>query len=354
MDAITIRRPDDFHVHFRRGEILKSVVPFTARQFGRAMAMPNTSPEPILTRGDALKYWLEITEIVQKVGLSPEDFCPLVTIQITDETEPNTVREIKEEGMGGHKVIVAGKVYPLGVTTNSHNGVSDFRALYRVFAAMEEVGLVLSLHGQVPKAFCLDREKEFLDTLAMLAKDFPALRIVMEHISTKESVDALKDLPKTVGATITLHHLLITLHDVLSFVGEEGSEGLNPHHYCQPIPQKLEDRGALIGAAMSGNPKFFFGSDSAPHLKERKESSCGCAGVFSAPVLLPLLVGLFEFHGKLDRLEPFVSEFGARFYGLPLNQETITLNREEWVVPKEYNGIVPFFAGKTVGLKVQG
>jgi dihydroorotase len=356
MDIIKILLPDDFHVHFRRGKMLEAVVPHTVRHFGRAMVMPNTTPKPILIAEDALEYRREIKRRIDAMNMEWDFFDyfqALMTIQITDETTPEMVREAKK-----HDFVIAGKVYPKGVTTNSHNGVSDFTKLYQVFAAMQEVGMVLSLHGQVPKSFCLDREKDFLPILIKLAKDFPRLRIVMEHISTKESVEVVKHLPHTVAATITAHHLVLTLHDVLSYVGEDGSEGLNPHHYCQPILQQPEDQSALIGAAISGNPKFFFGSDSAPHLRERKESSCGCAGVFTAPVILPVLAEFFssfqEFgQPMIQAFEQFVSIFGAQFYGLPLNDGEITLVKEPWIVPNDYDGIVPFWAGKQLKWKVQ-
>ncbi len=356
MDKIEIRLPDDFHVHFRQGKILQSVVPHTVLSFGRAMVMPNTVPKPILTAEDALEYREEILTCVKAMSGEYrlcDYFQPLMTIQITDQTSPEIIKETKK-----HDFIVAGKVYPKGVTTNSHNGVSSLTDLYQVFETMQDVGMVLSLHGQVPEVFCLDREKFFLAWLIKLAKDFPRLRIVMEHISTKESVQAVESLPGTVAATITAHHLILTLHDVLSWVDKNSgtkSEGLNPHHYCQPILQRPEDRSALQKAAMSGNQKFFFGSDTAPHLRERKESSCGCAGVFSAPVALPILIEFFTAN-RLDRsavhcFEQFVSVFGAQFYGLPLNTSKIVFFKEKWLVPATYNGIIPLYAGEILSWK---
>lgn len=349
--TIILRRPDDFHVHFRQGDMLRTVVPYTAEQFGRAVIMPNTSPRPILTGADADDYREEIHGFLRETGYG-ERFQPLMTIQITDATTPEIVREARDRGS-----VVAGKVYPRGVTTRSQNGVTEFRALYPVFGEMEKVGLVLSLHGQLSDAFILDRERVFLATLRELAGAFPELRIVLEHISTRDAVETVRELPGNVAATITAHHLMLTLHDVLSWVGEDGGEGLCPHHYCQPILQGPDDRHALVEAARSGDPKFFFGSDTAPHLQERKESACGCAGIFSAPVLLPVLAECFGAGKKPGEdvaraLQPFVSEFGARFYRLPLNEGEVTLLAEDWKVPETCGGIVPFCAGKTLSWRL--
>lgn len=345
MERMTIPLPDDFHVHFRRGKILEAVVPHTARYFGRALIMPNTSPNPILTAEDAIDYRNEIIRCSKAVS---DSFNPLMTIQITDSTTPKIVLEAKRTGF-----VFAGKVYPKGVTTNSHNGLTSFEKAYPVFAEMQKIGMVLSLHGQLPQSFCLDREKDFLTTLQRIAKDFPGLKIVMEHISTKESVETIMYSPENVAATITAHHLILTLHDVLSSVGEDGSEGLNPHHYCQPILQRPEDCEALIKAVLSGNPKFFFGSDSAPHVRERKESSCGCAGIFTAPVLPSLIASFIEKYDSLDKCIKFISESGSFFYGLPIHESGIFLIKKPWVVPKEYDGIVPFCAGKTLDWQVE-
>lgn len=348
MNEMTIRRPDDFHVHFRRGDMLRMAVPHTAQQFGRAMVMPNTLPKPILTAEDANDYYWEIQKALERDMYNPH-FDQLMTIQIVEGTTPDVVREAKRQSF-----TIAGKVYPKGVTTNSHNGVSDFSRLYPIFEVMQEVDLVLSIHGQAPDSFCLDREKDFLATLIKIAKDFPRLRIVMEHISTKESVEAVKSLPPTVAATITAHHLALNLHSVLAWVGENGSEGLNPHHYCQPVLQRPEDQLALLEAAVSRNPKFFFGSDTAPHLREKKESACGCAGVFSAPVLLPVLVDVFTSASHMAggdarlALETFTSVSGAAFYNLPLNSGEVTLVKKPWQVLQHYGGVVPLFANKVL------
>jgi dihydroorotase len=333
-EAYQLRMPDDFHVHFRQGEMLKGVVNHTASQFKRAMVMPNTEP-PIRNGEDVRNYYQEILD-----GIDPQyqGFEPLMTFKITPQT---TVEDV--QSVAG--LVVAGKLYPDGVTTNSQGGVTDFHALYPVFQAMQENGIVLSLHGEKPGEFCLDREVKFLTTLTQLVQDFPNLKIVLEHVSTKAAVDSVAELPANVSATITLHHMELTLDDVIGSF-------LHPHHFCKPIPKRYEDRDAVLQAALSGNPKFFFGSDSAPHLKEKKECSDGCAGVFTAPVTLPSLVSIFLKHDKMDYLENFISVFGANFYGLDLNEEMIQINQEEWKVPSSYSGIVPYKAGEVLSWKV--
>lgn len=269
------------------------------------------------------------------------------------------IREAKVCGL-----VFAGKVYPKGVTTNSHNGVSDFEKLIPVFKEMEKVGMVLSIHGQKPESFILHRECNFLPTLGMIVRACPNLRIVLEHISTKEAVRAVLQYSENVAATITPHHLLYTLHDILCWVekdGEKQREGLNPHHYCQPVLQHPDDRLELVMAATSGNPKFFLGSDSAPHSKEKKESGCGCAGVFNAPVIMPVLAKLFSNHtfpsgtGMATRvaLENFTSTFGAQFYNLPLNKGEITLVRKPWKVAHSYHCVVPLCAGEELEWQVE-
>jgi dihydroorotase len=329
IEKLRIKKGDDMHCHLRRGKMMRSVAWLTVNQFKRVVIMPNTDP-PILTADDVLQYSHEI-------GL----YCPplerLMTIQINNSTTLKIISEAREAG------VVAGKVYPQGVTTNSQNGVTNFRSMYPVFEKMQEAEMVLSLHGEYPdpKIFCLEREFCFLPTLACLAQDFPTLKIVLEHITTREAVEMVSRLPDNVAATITAHHLVITLDDVVGGL-------ISPHNFCKPIAKKPDDRRALIEAATSGSPKIFFGSDSAPHLREKKECSCGCAGVFSAPVALPLLVQIFEEHSKLDHLENFVSKFGADFYGLPQSSETIELVKKDWVVPNDYDGIIPFMAGQTL------
>jgi dihydroorotase len=264
-----------------------------------------------------------------------------MTIKLTGATTPAMIEDAKAAG------IIAIKLYPAGVTTNSADGVSveNIEELFPIFQIMQDQDIVLSIHGELPNKYVLLREELFLVKLAQIALSFPRLRIVLEHITTQAAATAVCKLPKNVAATITLHHMMITLDDVLCDK-QGGGEFLNPHHYCKPIAKSPADRWALLEAAASGNPKFFFGSDTAPHLREKKESACGCAGVWS-PVLLPLLALVFEKHEMLNRLEPFISQFGAEFYRLPLNSGKITLTEcEPIIVPPIINGIVPFWAGK--------
>ncbi|MFH1761782.1 MAG: dihydroorotase [bacterium] len=329
-ENFTIRKGDDFHCHLRRGYILKSVVGFTARAFKRAVIMPNTSP-PILTCAQAAEYRKEILSATDGTG-----FEPLMTIQINDQTSPKIITEAKEAG------VTAGKVYPQGVTTNSQNGVTDFKKIYPALQEMQNQDMPLLLHGESPEpgVFCLDGEKEFLPTLLRLAEKFSELKIVLEHITTAKAAEAVLTLDN-VAATITVHHLLLTLDDVVGGL-------ICPHNFCKPIAKYPGDREALLAAAVSGNPKFFYGGDSAPHFKKNKECGHGCAGVFNAPVALPLLAQIFEQEGKIRQLTDFVSKFGADFYGLPRNKETVKLVKSDWTVPEEYNGIVPFMAGETL------
>ncbi|KKR45430.1 MAG: Dihydroorotase [Parcubacteria group bacterium GW2011_GWA1_40_21] len=336
LKEFSMRIGDDFHCHLRRGDMLGKVLPFTASMFGRAVVMPNTEP-PILDRFDPHLYYKEIHQY--KRNQSYSGFSPIMTIQINESTSPSMIEGASLEG------VAAGKVYPIGVTTNSANGVRDFGKISEVFKRMQETGMLLLLHGEKPDTFCLHREKEFLNTLLKINKEFPELKIVLEHITTRVAVWAVKEL-KNVAATITAHHLLLTLDDVVGDL-------LSPHNFCKPIAKSPKDRLALLEVATSGNPKFFFGSDSAPHLKERKECSSGCAGIFSAPVAVPLLVEIFEKADRLDKLENFVSTFGAVFYDLPLNKDKITLVKKDWIVPESYDGIVPFLSGKKLSWQVK-
>lgn len=342
MDTIEIRKPDDFHLHLRRGEVLKRVLPHTIGQFARALVMPNTRPGPILTDQHVDYYKNEIVSTIDD-RLGATEFKPLMTIQITQDTTPSTILRAMECG------VVAGKIYPQGVTTNSENGVTSFRSLYPVFEAMQGLEMVLSLHGESPEDLVpgLEKEKIFLHVLRLIAKDFPKLCIVLEHITTQDAVKCVMELPDTVAATITVHHLFLILDDVIGYSKE--SKGLmQPHSFCKPVPKGVYDRAALREVITSGNPKFFFGSDSAPHLKGTKECASVCAGVFSGPVALPLLCQMFAYLGHLERLEAFVSEFGAKFYKLPLNEGRIRLVKKDWTVPQEYDGIVPFMAGQKI------
>lgn len=334
MDFLQVRRPDDFHLHVRQGELLRAVVPHTANDFARALIMPNTTP-PIADADAVRRYRDEINRASGK-------FEPLMTIKVTPETSPGTVRAARVAGA------IAGKLYPEGVTTNSADGVRDFRQLSPTFAAMADEGMVLCVHGEDPDAFCLDREAVFLDrTLNQIVTDAPDLRVVLEHISTAAAVDWIRNKQTGVGATITVHHLLLTLDDVVGDL-------LKPHHFCKPLAKRPEDRLALIDAATSGDERFFLGTDSAPHPRNAKEHASGCAGVFTAPIALGTLAQVFAEVGMTDRLEAFTSVNGARFYGLPLNDGSVTLVNEEWRVPAEYDDIVPLLAQRTVGWKVLG
>lgn len=335
-EELTIRQPDDFHVHLRDGKMLEAVAPETAKVFSRGLVMPNLTP-PILTAEDAVAYKERILK-----ATAGYDFEPLMTIKIVDKTTPAMVRAAKAAG------VIAGKVYPVGVTTNSEDGVSDFSKLDAVFGAMEECGMVACLHGESPGVFCLDREAHFISaSLRKLVEKFPRLKIVLEHISTREAVDFVHDAPNTVGASITVHHLLLTLDDVIG-------NNLRPHNFCKPVAKTYRDRHELVKAAVSGNSKFFLGTDSAPHPKHMKECAAGCAGVYSAPVALPLLAGLFESAGRLQFLEPFVASHGAYFYDLPLNKKTITLHKDRWTVPNDYPGFVaPLWEGGFITWKVK-
>ena len=313
---------------------MRAVLPFTEQAFARALIMPNTTPTEIRTAVDAAVYRGEMKEHCRR------GFTPLMTIKLLDRTTPHEIIACKSAG------VIAGKVYPQGVTTNSDNGPVDMHVLYPVFAEMERVGMVLCLHGEDPKAFCMDRESVFLAQLCEIARSFPKLKIVLEHVTTLQAVGVVKELPDTVAATITAHHLYLTLDDVI------GAK-LHPHNFCMPIAKRPEDRDALRRAVLSGNPKFFLGTDSAPHTRETKECAEGCAGVFTAPMVIPLLTSFFEEFEALEMFERFTSESGARFYGLPLNEEKIRLIRQPFHIPEVIEGIVPYLAGKTLNWRIE-
>ncbi|HTK60574.1 MAG TPA: dihydroorotase [Candidatus Baltobacteraceae bacterium] len=343
MQELKILRPDDFHVHLRQDGDLALTVRETASVFRHALVMPNLKPA-VLGWQDVCDYVFKIQDQVARLDITT--FIPLLTFQVTAATTVLDVRQCAPP------ICAAGKLYPAGVTTNSQNGVSDFEALYPVFAEMEKLGRVLCLHGETPGAFSLDREFRFLETLMDLSEKFPGLRMVLEHLSTAAAVRCIEDLPDNVGATITAHHLMLTLDDVIGDL-------LQPHHFCKPIPKRPEDRKALIAAATGGNPKFFFGSDSAPHVKGMKECAFGCAGVFSAPVAIPVLAQVFEKYGALDKLEGFTSKHGAAFYGLSPkiagfpDRDIVTLRKEPWTVPDRIGKrFVPFMAGETLDWKL--
>jgi len=347
METLTLRRPSDFHVHFRRGQILVDVAPETSKVFGRATIEPNCVPE-ILTGPDWIAYRQEIQNVCGT------NFEPLGTIKITDTTTPDMIDEAADCG------IMVTKWYPKGVTTGADmTGITSFRRLYPVLKRIEERNMIASLHGERPGANMLQAEIAFLPTLERLAYDFPNLRIIMEHLSTAKAVEMVKSLPVNVAATITAHHLWLTMNDVFGALTLEQIENIDavsvlyPHNFCKPVANSSTDRFALISAAASGNPKFFFGSDSAPHLLGMKTiQPRPKAGVFSAPIALPILAQVFSLVHLLERLEDFVSKFGAEFYGLPLNPGAIKLVREPWQVPLEQNGIGLWLGGRTINWRV--
>jgi dihydroorotase len=333
LQTLTIRRPDDWHVHLRDGEMLKTVAPYTARQFARAIVMPNLDP-PVASIEAAESYRQRIE------AATGHGFTPLMTCYLTDQSDPEEIARGFEQG-----VWLAAKLYPAGATTNSASGVTDIRNIYPTLARMEGIGMVLCVHGEVtdPQVDVFDREAVFIErVLEPLTRELPGLKIVFEHITTGEAADFVRESGHNVAATITPHHLVINRNAL--FAG-----GIRPHAYCLPVAKREKHRLAIRKAATSGSPKFFLGTDSAPHAREAKESACGCAGIFNAPFALESYATVFEEEGKLDTFEAFASEHGACFYGLPLNEGTITLQRADNVVPELINGVVPFHAGERLG-----
>ena len=332
-DTLTIRRPDDWHVHLRDGDMLAAVAPYTARQFARAIVMPNLSP-PVTSVAAAESYRNRIRLALPDGA----DFTPLMTAYLTDETDPNEIARGHAAG-----TFAAAKLYPAGATTNSAHGVTDIRNIGAVLERMERIGMVLCVHGEVtdPDIDIFDREAVFIDRiLAPVVRDFPALRVVLEHITSAEAAQFVADAPPNIGATITPHHCLINRNAM--FAG-----GMRPHAYCLPVAKRERHRLAVRAAATSGDASFFLGTDSAPHMRGAKESACGCAGIFNAPYAIETYARIFEEDGALDRLEGFTGEHGAHFYGLPLNDGTLTLRRARTAVPDMLAGdLVPFLAGE--------
>ena len=341
-DRLTIRRPDDWHVHLRDGDMLRTVAPFTARQFARAIVMPNLTP-PVTRAADAEAYRERI------VAALPDgaDFSPLMTCYLTDAADAAEIERGFVEG-----VWVACKLYPAHATTNSAHGVTDIRALRRVLEMLQRIGMPLLIHGEVTDRDIdiFDREAVFVErTLAPLARDFPALKTVLEHITTAEAADFVTDAGPNVAATITPQHLHLNRNAL--FDG-----GLRPHAYCLPVVKRERHRLAIRAAATSGSPAFFLGTDSAPHDVGRKEATCGCAGIFNAPFALESYATVFDDESALDKLEGFASEHGPRFYGLPLNVGTVTLERAPVEVPARLGigdaALVPFHAEETLGWRL--
>ena len=343
-DTITIRRPDDWHLHFRDGETMRAVVPHTARQFARAVVMPNLSP-PVTTTAMAAAYRERIVAAVPE-GV---DFTPLMTAYLTDDTDLDDLARGFESG-----VLTAAKLYPAGATTNSASGVTDVRKIDRVLERMAQIGMPLCVHGEVTSADIdiFDREAVFIErVLQPLTERLPELRVIFEHITTRQAVDFVNRGGDNVAATITPQHLHINRNAIL--VG-----GIRPHMYCLPVAKREEHRLALRRAATSGSAKYFLGTDSAPHHRHAKESDCGCAGIFNAPFALESYLAVFGEENALDRFEAFASLNGPRFYRLPVNDGTITLERGETLVPGEVDGggepVVPFHAGETLGWRLVG
>ena len=342
MQSLTIRRPDDWHVHLRDGDMLRLAAPFTAQQFGRAIVMPNLVP-PVTTVEAASAYRDRIREA------AGPGFEPLMTCYLTDEADADEIARGHAEG-----VWTACKLYPANATTNSAFGVTDIRNVAPALERMQAIGMVFCVHGEVTDADVdvFDREAMFIDrVLTPLVRDFPDLKIVLEHITTAEAAHFVRDAGPKIGATITPQHLHLNRNAL--FAG-----GLRPHAYCLPVVKREKHRLAVRAAAVSGSPKFFLGTDSAPHPRHAKESGCGCAGIFNAPYALESYAAVFEEEGALDKLEGFASEHGARFYGLPLNEGAVTLERTENDVPDRLGlgdiDLIPFHAGQTLSWTFAG
>lgn len=342
MHTLTLSRPDDWHLHLRDGDALKAVLPDTATQFARAIVMPNLRP-PVTTTELALAYRSRILQALP-AGMT---FEPLMTLYLTDNTSADEIKRAKDSGLV-HGV----KLYPAGATTNSDSGVTSLEKCAAALEAMQSVGMPLLTHGEVTDADVdvFDREKVFIERhMQPLLKRYPALKVVFEHITTKDAAEFVAEAGANVAATITAHHLLMNRNAM--FTG-----GIRPHHYCLPVLKRETHRKALIKAATSGSAKFFLGTDSAPHAKSAKEASCGCAGMYTAHAAIELYAEAFEAADALDKLEGFASFYGADFYGLPRNTEKITLSKEQWTVPDSIpfagDDLVPLRAGETVAWKL--
>nr|WP_315469636.1 dihydroorotase [uncultured Undibacterium sp.] len=342
IQQLTITRPDDWHLHLRDGDALKTVLPHTAAQFERAIVMPNLKP-PVTTTALAGAYRQRILAALPE-GMS---FQPLMTLYLTDNTPPDEIRRAKDSGF-----VHAVKLYPAGATTNSDAGVTDLRKCYKTLEVMQEVGMPFLVHGEVtsPEIDLFDREAVFIDTVMKpLRADMPELKVVFEHITTSEAATYVAEASGPIAATITAHHLLYNRNEI--FKG-----GIRPHYYCLPVLKRETHRQALVKAATSGNPRFFLGTDSAPHAKGVKEHACGCAGCYTALHAMELYAQAFDQVGALDKLEGFASFFGPDFYQLPRNAGSMTLKRESWTLPSELSyldgSLVPLNAGEIINWKV--
>ena len=339
---LTIRRPDDWHLHVRDGESMQSVVSHTARQFGRAIIMPNLNP-PVTQTDEARAY----RERIRTATPADSGFEPLMTLYLTDNTDAAEIQRAHASGF-----IHAVKLYPAGATTHSDAGVTDITNTFAALEAMQEIGMPLLVHGEVtvPDIDVFDREAVFIDRiLAPLTQRFPTLRMVLEHVTSQQGIEFVVDSADNIAATLTAHHLLLNRNAM--FAG-----GIRPHHYCLPVLKRERHRQALLEAAISGNPKFFLGTDSAPHAQAAKETSCGCAGLYTAHAAIELYAEAFEQADALDQLEGFSSFHGADFYGLPRNEDTITLSKTSWKVPDSYPlgeaRVIPMRAGQAIGWKM--
>ncbi|WP_415896579.1 dihydroorotase [Neptuniibacter sp. QD72_48] len=342
MTSLTITRPDDWHIHLRDGVQLKDTVRDVSRYMGRAIIMPNLVP-PVTNTEEALSYRQRIMD-QQPQG----NFDPLMVLYLTDNTDPADIKKAKDTGK-----VYAAKLYPAGATTNSDSGVTSVKNIYPVLEAMQEAGMLLLIHGEVTDGDIdiFDREKIFIETILKdVVNDFPNLKIVLEHITTKDAAEFVESAGDNVAATITAHHLLYNRNHMLA-------GGIRPHYYCLPILKRNIHQDALIKAATSGSKKFFLGTDSAPHMKHAKEAACGCAGSYTAHAAIELYAETFEAAGALDKLEAFASLNGPDFYGLPRNTDTITLAKESWNVPATYplgeDNVVPIRAGEQIAWKVK-
>ena len=343
MQTITITQPDDFHLHLRDGEELASVIGDSARRFTRAVIMPNLTP-PVVTVEQASAYRQRILDCLP----ADTSFQPLMTLYLTEQTSVDEIFRARD-----HEHIHAVKYYPAGATTHAESGVSDLQKVYPILEAMSETGVPLLIHGEVTtkEVDIFDREAVFIETvLDPMLHRFEKLRVVLEHISTQQAVEFVREGPAHLAATITPHHLLLNRNAM--FAG-----GLRPHHFCLPVLKAEQHRMAVLEAAVSGHPRFFLGTDSAPHARYKKESDCGCAGIYSAHAAIELYAGVFDDAGQLDRLEAFASFNGADFYGLPRNKRTITLEKNAWEIPTSLpfadSEIVPLFAGQRCQWKIR-
>jgi dihydroorotase len=346
---IKLTRPDDWHLHLRDGALMQSVLPDTARQFARAIVMPNLKP-PVTTTEQALAYRARIIAALPHGAKSgAAKFEPLMTLYLTDKTSAEEIRKAKQSG-----IVHAVKYYPAGATTNSDAGVTDMRKAYPALEEMQRCGMPLLVHGEVtdPAVDVFDREAVFIErVLQPLLKDFSKLRVVFEHITTQDAAQFVASAPDNIAATITAHHLLYNRNAM--FKG-----GIRPHYYCLPVLKRETHREALVKAAISGNKKFFLGTDSAPHAQHTKENACGCAGCYTAHAAIEMYTEVFEQAGALDKLEGFASFYGADFYGLPRNTQQVTLRKEEWQVPATMgfgeHRLVPLRAGEKMKWKLVG